>query len=53
MGMMKEWTRRKFMKNIAMGAGAAAAGTALPGRMGWGMESVPPGKKLFNDIGLL
>ncbi len=52
MGMMKEWTRRKFMKNIAMGAGAAAAGTALPGRMGWGMESVPPGKKLFNDIGL-
>ena len=23
MGMMSNWTRRKFMKNVALGAGAA------------------------------
>ncbi len=52
MAMMKDWTRRKFMKNVAMGAGAAAAGAAAPGRLAWGQEMVPPGKKLFNDVGL-
>lgn len=51
MGMMSHWTRRKFMNNVAMGAGAAAAGAAS-GRLAWGQEMVPPGKKLFNDIGL-
>ena len=40
------------MKNVALGAGAAAAGTAVPGRLAWGQEPVPPGKKLFNDVQL-
>ena len=52
MGMMNNWTRRKFMKNVALSAGAAAAGATAPGRIAWGQESVPPGKKLFNDVGL-
>ena len=52
MSMMSNWTRRKFMRNVALGAGAAAAGTAVPGRLAWGQEMVPPGKKLFNDVGL-
>lgn len=51
MGMLSGYTRRKFMKNVAMGAGAAA-GVAMPGRLAWAQESVPPGKKLFNDVGL-
>ncbi len=51
MGIGRDWTRRKFMKNVAMGAGAAAAGAGT-GRLAWGKEMVPPGKKLFNDIGL-
>ncbi|MEM8755579.1 MAG: extracellular solute-binding protein, partial [Pseudomonadota bacterium] len=48
MGMLSGWTRRKFMRNVAM----AGAGAAAPGRLAWGAESVPPGKKLFNDVGL-
>ena len=51
MGIMSGYTRRKFMKNVAMAAGAA--GTGMPmGRLAWGKQSVPPGKKLFNDIEL-
>ncbi len=52
MGMLSGWTRRKFMKNVAMGAGAASLGTAMPGRLAWSKEAVPPGKKLFNDVQL-
>ena len=51
MGMMSNWTRRKFMKNVAMGAGVAATG-AVSSRLAWGGELVPPEKKLFNDVGL-
>ncbi|MEL6235593.1 MAG: extracellular solute-binding protein [Pseudomonadota bacterium] len=51
MGIFSGYTRRKFMKSVAMGAGAAA-GMGMPGRMAWGAEAVPPGKKLFNDVGL-
>ena len=51
MGIFSAWTRRKFMKSVAAGAGAAA-GLQLPGKMSWAAQSVPPGKKLFNDVEL-
>lgn len=52
MGFLSGWTRRKFLKGVAAGAGAAALGGALPGRMAYGAQAVPPGKKLFNDVKL-
>ncbi|MDE0112794.1 MAG: extracellular solute-binding protein [Albidovulum sp.] len=52
MSVLSGFTRRKFLKNAALGAGAAATGTSLSGQLAWSKEMVPPGKKLFNDIGL-
>ena len=52
MGFLSGWTRRKFLKGVAAGAGAAALGGALPGQMAYGAQAVPPGKKLFNDVKL-
>jgi len=51
MGMMSGYMRRKFMKNVAMAAGASTMGMPM-GRLAWGQEAVPPGKKLFKDIKL-
>ncbi len=51
MSLFSKWTRRKFMRNVAMGAGTAAMAGA-PGKLAWGAQPVPPGKKLFNDIEL-
>ena len=44
MGMMSNWTRRKFMKNVALSAGAAAAGAAAPGRMAWARKWCRPAR---------
>ncbi|MBC6406053.1 MAG: extracellular solute-binding protein [Rhodospirillales bacterium] len=51
MSLFKPWTRRKFMRNVAMSAGAAAMAGA-PGKLAWSAQPVPPGKKLFNDVEL-
>ena len=52
MSVFSAWTRRKFMKNVALGAGAAAMGGLSNGRMAHAAQMVPPGKKLFKDIEL-
>ncbi len=52
MGFLSGWTRRKFLRGVAAGAGAAALGGALPGQMAFGAQAVPPGKKLFKDVKL-
>ena len=51
MSIFSAYTRRKFLRNAAAGAGAAAAASVLP-RSAFGAQAVPPGKKLFNDIDL-
>ena len=51
MSIFSAYTRRKFLRNAAAGAGAAAAASVLP-RNAFGAQAVPPGKKLFNDIDL-
>ncbi len=51
MSLFNGWTRRKFIRNVAMGAGSAAM-ASVPGKLAWGAQPVPPGKKLFNDIDL-
>ncbi len=45
-------TRRKFMRNVAMSAGTAAASPGLLMADGHARITVPPGKKLFKDIKL-
>ena len=52
MGIFSGTTRRKFLKNVAAGAVAAAttkSGLIVPA---WAAEKVPPGKKLFKDVKL-
>lgn len=51
MSLFNRWTRRQFMRNVAIGAGTAAM-AGMPGRRSWAAQPVPPGKKLFNDIEL-
>lgn len=51
MGAFSGFTRRKFMKSVAAGAGAAALNSTII-RPSYAATSVPPGKKLFKDIEL-